>query len=153
LVGSRCFPKIPAPNRPWISISRRVELSFTHTTFELLHLHFSTCALFVFSSILELARAIRRAWLLGRKERNLGMNTMRISSKVLRSFYYSSAYELDYSSHVIILTYEPAYSLCVMISTCSTLCLSIHMTCMSRSRAKLRWWFIIPLGLPMSYAC
>jgi hypothetical protein len=78
---------------------------------------------------------------------------MRISSKVLLSFYYSSAYELDYSSHVIILTYELAYSLCVMILTCSTLWLTIHITCMSRSRAKLRWWFIVPSGLPMSYAC
>ena len=27
------------------------------------------------------------------------------------------------------------------------------MTCMIRSRAKLRWRFIIPLGLTMSYAC
>ena len=82
------------------------------------------------------------------------MNTMKNSAKVLLSYYqYSSAYELDYSFHVIILTYKLAYSLYLMILTCSTLCLTIHMTCMSRSRARLRWRFIIPLGLPMSYAC
>jgi hypothetical protein len=75
------------------------------------------------------------------------------SSKVLLSFHYSCAYELDYSFHVIILTYELAYSLYVMILTCSTLCLTIHMTCMSRSRARLRWRFVIPSGLPMFFAC
>jgi Ni/Fe-hydrogenase subunit HybB-like protein len=70
------------------------------------------------------------------------------------SFYeYSCAIELDYSSHVIILTYELVYSLYVMILTCATLCLTIHMTYMSRSRAKLRRRFIVPSGLPMSYAC
>jgi hypothetical protein len=24
---------------------------------------------------------------------------------------------------------------------------------MIRIRVKLRWWFVVPLGLPMSYAC
>ena len=82
------------------------------------------------------------------------MNTMRISSKVLLSYYqYSYATELKYSFHVIIMIYELAYSLCVMILTCSTLCLTIHMTCMSRSRARLRWQFVVPLGFPISYAC
>jgi hypothetical protein len=33
--------------------------------------------------------------------------------------------------------YELAYSLCVMTLTCSTLSLIIHMTCMSRSRARV----------------
>jgi hypothetical protein len=84
------------------------------------------------------------------KKRILGNNTMS-SSKVLLSFH-SSAYEL-YSFHVIFLTYELLYSLYVMILTGRTLCLTIHMTCMSRSRAKFRWQFIIPSGLPMSYAC
>ena len=66
------------------------------------------------------------------------MNTMKSSSIALFSYYqYRSAYELDYSSHVIILTYELAYSLCVMILTCATLCLTIHMTYMIRSRAKI----------------
>ena len=65
---------------------------------------------------------------------------------------YSSAYELEYTCLVIIMIYELAYSLCVMIITNSTLCLIIHMTCMSRSRARLRWRFVVPSGLPMSYA-
>jgi hypothetical protein len=33
--------------------------------------------------------------------------------------------------------YELVYSLCVMILTCLTLCLIIHMICMSRSRARV----------------
>jgi hypothetical protein len=88
------------------------------------------------------------------EERNLGMNNMKSSSRVLLSFYqYSCAYELDYSFHVMILTYELAYSFYVMNLTCRTLCLIFHITYMIRIRAKLRWWFVIPLGLPMSYAC
>jgi hypothetical protein len=63
------------------------------------------------------------------------------SFKVLLSFYqFSCAYELQYSFHVTILT-------------CRTLYLIIHIIYMIRSRAKLRWWFVIHSGLPMSYAC
>jgi hypothetical protein len=41
------------------------------------------------------------------------MNIMKISSKVMLSYYeYSSAYELEYSCLVIIMIYELAYSLC-----------------------------------------
>ena len=88
------------------------------------------------------------------EERNLGMNTMKNSSKVLLSSYkYSRAIELEYSFHVIILTYELAYSFYVMSLTCKTLCLIIHITCMIRNRAKLRWHFIMPSGVPMSYGC
>ena len=88
------------------------------------------------------------------EEKHLGMNTMKISSKVLLSYLqYSCAIELEYSFHVIILTYELAYSLCVMSLTCRTLCLIIHITCMSRGRAMLRWRFVVPSSLPMSYAC
>jgi len=88
------------------------------------------------------------------EERNLGMNTMKSSSKVLLSYYqYSYAYELEYSFHVMIVTYELAYSLYVIILTCGTICLIIHVTYMIGSRAKLRWRFVVPLGLPMSYAC
>ena len=91
---------------------------------------------------------------MGEKREKLGMNTKRISSKVMLSYHkYSSAYELDYSFHVVILTYALAYSLYVMILTCSTLCLTIHMTCISRSRARFRWWLIMPSFVPMSYAC
>ena len=88
------------------------------------------------------------------KKSNFGMNTMKSSSIALFSYYqYSSAYELDYSFHVIFLTYELVYSLHVVILTYRTLCLTFYMTCMSRSRAKLRWRFVVPLGLLMSYAC
>jgi hypothetical protein len=67
------------------------------------------------------------------------MNTIKSSSKVLLSYHlYSSAYELEYSCLVIMMIYELAYSLCVMILTCSTLCLNIHMICMSRSRARVK---------------
>ena len=65
-------------------------------------------------------------------------NTVKSSSKVLLSYHlYSSAYEQEYSCLIIIMIYELAYSLCVMILTCSTLCLIIHMTCMGRSRARV----------------
>ena len=46
------------------------------------------------------------------------------------------------------MTYELAYSFYAMSLTCRNLCLIIHMTYMSRIRAKLRWWFIVPLGVP-----
>jgi hypothetical protein len=79
---------------------------------------------------------------------------MKISSKVMLSYHkYSCAIELDYSFNVIILTYQLAYSLYVMILTCSTLCLTIHMTYMSRSRAKLRWRLIMPSGVLKSFTC
>jgi hypothetical protein len=88
------------------------------------------------------------------EEKDLGMNNMKNSSKVLLSFFqYSCTYKLEYSFHVIILTYELAYSFYVMSLTCKTLCLNIHITCMIRIRAKLRWRFIVPSGVPMSYAC
>jgi hypothetical protein len=74
------------------------------------------------------------------KKELLGMNTMKSSSIFkLSSYSYSNAYELEYSClHVIIMIYKLAYSLNVMILTCSTLCLIIHITCMSRIRVKLR---------------
>ena len=88
------------------------------------------------------------------EERHLGMHTMKSSSKVLLSYYqYSCAIELEYSLHVIIMTYEPEYSLSVMILICATLCLIIHITYMIRMRTKLRWQYVVPSGLPMSYAC
>ena len=88
------------------------------------------------------------------RREKLGMNTKRISSIVMLSYHlYSCAIELEYSCLVIIMIYELAYSSCVMILTYSTLCLTIHMTCISRSRARLRWRFVVPSGLTMSYAC
>ena len=63
---------------------------------------------------------------------------MKSSFKVLLSYHlYSCAIELEYSCLVIIMIYELVYSLCVMILTCSTSCLVIHMICMSRSRARV----------------
>ena len=63
---------------------------------------------------------------------------MKSSSIFMLSYHlYSSAYELEYSCLVIIMIYELAYSLCVMILTCSTSCLIIHMVCMSRSRSRV----------------
>jgi hypothetical protein len=84
----------------------------------------------------------------------IGMNTtMKSSSKFMFSYVsYSNAYELEYSYiHVIIMTYELAYSLWVMIMTCLTLILIIHITYMSRIRAKLRWRFVVHSGVLVSY--
>jgi hypothetical protein len=65
-------------------------------------------------------------------------NTMKSSSIYKLSFHlYSRAYELEYSFHVIIMIYKLAYSLCIMILTCLTLSLIIHMTCMSRSITRV----------------
>ena len=88
------------------------------------------------------------------EERILGMNNTMSSSIVMLSYLqYSNAYELDYSSHVIIMIYELAYSLCVMILTCRTLCLIIHITYMSRIRVKLRWQFIMLSDVPKFFTC
>ena len=83
----------------------------------------------------------------------LGMNTTMKSSSKFEFLYhsYSNAYELEYSFHVIIMIYELAYSLDILILTCSTLCFNIHITYMSRSRARLGWWFVVPSGLPISF--
>jgi hypothetical protein len=82
------------------------------------------------------------------------MNIIKSSSIVTLAYLqYNNAYELDYSSHVIIMIYELAYSLYAMILTCRTLCLIIHITYMSRIRAKLRWRFIMPSGVPMFFTC
>ena len=82
------------------------------------------------------------------EERIFGMNTIKSSSKVLLSFYHSSAYELDYSFHVIFLAYELVYSFYVMRLAYMTLCLIIHIINMIRIRVQLRWRFIVPSGCP-----
>ena len=69
------------------------------------------------------------------------------------SLIYNHTYELEYSLYVKILAYELAYSFYVMNLTYMTLCLIIYITYMIRNRAKLRWRFIVPSGVPMSYAC
>jgi hypothetical protein len=89
-------------------------------------------------------------------------------------FTYSCAIELEYSLHVMILTYELAYSLCVMIVICSydmiivyelvhspsarvlsykTLCLNIYTICLLGFRDRYRWWFIMPSGTSKSFTC
>ena len=89
-----------------------------------------------------------------KEEGNHGMNTMKSSSKVLLSYHlYSSAYELGYSCLVIIIIYELAYSLCVMILTCLALCLIIHMTCMGRSRARVEVMVCRSFGFAHILAC
>jgi hypothetical protein len=63
---------------------------------------------------------------------------------------YSCAYELEYS-HVIIMIYELVYSLYAMILTCSSSFFNVLMICMSRSRVRLGWRFVVPSGLPISF--
>jgi hypothetical protein len=60
---------------------------------------------------------------------------------------------INTNTYVMILAYELAYSFDVMSLAYMSLCLIIHITYMIRIRAKLRWWFIVRSGLPMSYAC
>ena len=81
-------------------------------------------------------------------------NTMKSSSIFMLSYHlYSSAYELEYSFHVIIMIYELAYSLCVMILACPTLCLIIHMNCMSRSRTRVEVVVRRSCGVAYILAC
>ena len=76
------------------------------------------------------------------------------SSKVMLSYdIYSHTYELEYSYCVMILIYELVYSLCVMRIAHLTLCLTTHINYIIRIRAKLRWRFIVLLGVPKSFTC
>jgi hypothetical protein len=69
------------------------------------------------------------------------MNNIKSSPMFLFSFYqYSYAYELKQSPYVMNLV-------------CRTSCLIIHTMYMERTRAKLRWRFVVPSALPRSYAC
>jgi hypothetical protein len=53
---------------------------------------------------------------------------------------------------VMILAYELEYSPYVMSLAYRTLCSISHTTYMGRIRAKLRWRFVVSLGLSVSYA-
>jgi len=87
-------------------------------------------------------------------ERDLGMNKKNHFPKVLfLTYHYSHTYELEYSLYVMILAYELAYSSYAMKLAYMTYCLIIQINHMIRIRAKLRWRFIVPLGVPISYAC
>ena len=70
---------------------------------------------------------------------------------MLSSYNYSHTYELEYSYCVMILIYELVYSLCVMRIAYMTLCLTTHITYIIGFRAKLRWRFIVPSGVPKSF--
>jgi hypothetical protein len=71
----------------------------------------------------------------------LGMRNISSSNMFLLSFYLSGYnIELEQSSYDISLAYR-------------NFCLNIHTTYMVRIRTKLRWWFVVPLGLPKFYAC
>jgi hypothetical protein len=58
-----------------------------------------------------------------------------------------------YSSWVMISAYELEYSPYVMNIAYRTVCLIIHATYMGRIRDRLRWQFVLPSGLSVSYAC
>ena len=82
------------------------------------------------------------------------MNNIKNTFTFLLSYdQYSYAYELEYSSYVMIMAYELAYSSYVMNLTCRTLSLIIHASYMSKIRAMLRWRFIVPSGVPKSFTC
>ena len=70
---------------------------------------------------------------------------------MLSYYNYSHAYELEYSCCVIILIYDLVYSLCIMRIAYMTLCLTTHITYIIGIRAKLRWWFIMPSGVPKPF--
>jgi hypothetical protein len=81
------------------------------------------------------------------------MNNIKNSTMVMLSYLqYSNAYELDYGSHVIIMIYELAY-ICMLWAWHVELYAIIHITYMSRIRAKLRWRFIVPSGVPKFFTC
>ena len=88
------------------------------------------------------------------KKRPLGMNRDMSSSKVMVSYdIYSHTYELEYSYCIMILIYELVQSLCVMRVAHLTLCLNTHITYIIGIRAKLRWRFIVLLGVPKFFTC
>jgi hypothetical protein len=142
--------------------------SLTHTIWSTTPHYHSSCR-FSFSLISNstLEQGLNhQGRLVSLEERILGMNSNIVSSKVMPSYLsYSCAIELEYSFHVIILTYELEYSLCVMILTCSfdmitsykpdysfyarvssykTLCLIIHAIYLLRFRAKYRCLRVCP---------
>jgi hypothetical protein len=142
-------PRNMPPNRLVHLYKRRGRAPSLNTNLLEQHL-IPTFALLHFDSHLEQGKATIEGltpWII------LGINNMKSSSIVLFSTYqYSHTYQLEYSSYVMILAYELAYSSYVMNLACRTWSLNIHTTYMIRIRSKLRWRFIIPLALPMSYA-
>jgi hypothetical protein len=87
------------------------------------------------------------------EEKILRMNINMGSSKVMSSLYYSHTSKLECSYYVMILIYKLVQSLCVMRVAYLTLCLNNHITYILRIRAKLRWRFIMPSGVPKFFTC
>ena len=95
------FPNLPVPNQPHTCISRWVELTIhTHLIWALIHYH--TLVLFYLLVVFGASKAIKQGLAPQKKEKHLGMNTMKNSSKVLLSYLqHSYAIELEYSFDVI----------------------------------------------------
>jgi hypothetical protein len=71
------------------------------------------------------------------------------SSKVMLSYdNYSHTYELEYGYCVMVMIYELVQCLRVMRITQLTLCLTNDITYIIGIRVKLRWRFIMSLGMP-----
>ena len=82
------------------------------------------------------------------------MNRNMSSYKAMLLYYnYSHTYELQYSYCVMILIYELVQSLLIMRVAHLTLCLNNHRTYIIEIRAKLRWRFIVPSGVPKFFTC
>ena len=128
--------------------------STTHTNLSITsHTSVSSCSFYFLVVVLEQGKATMES-LAPWKKWPLGMNRDMSSSKVMLSYYnYSHTYELEYSCCVMILIYELVYSLYVMRVAYMTLCLTTHITYIIVIRAKLRWRFIVPSGVPKSFTC
>jgi hypothetical protein len=146
-IGSRFGEDSPnnSPKPTCRAYKRRGRAPSQHTHHFGATTSFHTCTLLFLSSIWSLAKLVRGLDILA----TLGMRNTNSSNMFLSSTYhYSFAIELEYSSCVLMLAYELAYSFYVMNLAHRTLCLIIHTTYMIRIRAKLRWWFIVPSGFP-----
>jgi hypothetical protein len=77
------------------------------------------------------------------------MNRIMSSSKVMLSYdNYSHTYELEYGYCVMVMIYELVQCLRVMRIAQLTLCLTNDITYIIGIRVKLRWRFIMSLGMP-----
>ena len=138
--GPRQFPNFPTLKPTMYHYIKRARAHLSHTHSFGASTTLPPLSLFLaFSSICEQRQELLGELVSLEEKSNFGMNnTMKSSSIFMLSYpLYSSAYELEYSSHVIIMIYELVYCLCVMILTYSTSCLNIHMTCMSTSGTRV----------------
>jgi hypothetical protein len=149
------FPILSMLNRPSSTIKRRTRvLSTTHTSFGLHTSPPLVLSFHSFRSSCEQRQELQGELVSLEEEQHFGMNTMSSSKCKFSSLSYSNAYELEYSlEHVIIMIYELVYSLYAMTLTCSSSFFNVHMICMSRSRVRLGWRFVVPSGLLISFTC